>query len=91
MEKDKILHPNIKNMELSAIALKTLISFSLGLSANTAQNPSFGDTLKVTKTTQIVNAKSKQVKQNKLKPNEFVPKKESKAEELNSCGKCGKG
>ncbi len=78
-------------MELSAIALKTLISFSLGLSANTTQNPCFGDTLKAKKTSHMVNAKSKQLKQNKLKPNEFTPKNEPKAEELNSCGKCGKG
>ncbi len=56
-----------------------------------AQNPSFGDTLKVTKTTQAVNAKSRQVKQNKLKANENKPKKQPTAEELNSCGKCGKG
>lgn len=79
-------------MELSAIAIKTLISFSLGLSANTAQNPNFSDTTKVAKTnTSVCVKKNKAVKQNKLKPNEFAPKKEPKAEELNSCGKCGKG
>ncbi|MBA2612294.1 MAG: hypothetical protein H0U95_10005 [Bacteroidetes bacterium] len=79
-------------MELSAIALKTWISFSLGLSANASQNPAFGDSLKVVRKATSFNYKnSKTVKQNKLKPNGVAPKSELLPNNLSSCGKCGKG
>ena len=78
-----------RNMELSAIALKTLISFSLGLSANILQNNNSGDSLCLKKNV-IVNIKrNKKSKPQELKDNNYAPK--ASLEELNSCNKCGKG
>jgi hypothetical protein len=73
-------------MTLSSLAVKALIGFSLGLSANTAQSHVISDTLKIKKA-----KPAKQVKQNKLKPNDFAQKKQPLPDEISSCGKCGKG
>lgn len=79
-------------MELSALAFKALISFSLGLNANTAKNPDLSDSLKTNKPSQNLCIKKGKInKSHNLGSIAYKPKKEPVSEQKDMCSRCGRG